>query len=226
MVLGCYYLTMIHEGLKGTGKVFTDVDEALMAYSTGELALEAPCKIRMTRVIDGVEHSRLVETTIGRVIFNEAIPQDMGMQKRVTVDDMFKFEIDEVVGKKQLAKIVDTCYRTHGVTVTANMLDDIKALGYKYSTRAALTVSVADITVPEEKKQILADADAQVQQIERRSRSWPTPTRRCSRLSASSSAAVCPRTSATPPSSASGSRRPTTSPSRCWRRWRSSTPST
>ena len=167
MVLGCYYLTMIHEGLKGTGKVFTDVDEALMAYATGELALEAPCKIRMKKTVDGEEYTRLVDTTIGRVIFNQAIPQDMGMQKRETVDDMFKLEIDEVVGKKQLAKIVDTCYRTHGVTTTANMLDDIKALGYSYSTRAALTVSVADISVPEAKQQILADADAQVQQIEK-----------------------------------------------------------
>ena len=167
MVLGCYYLTMIHEGLKGTGKVFADVEEALMAYGTGELALEAPCKIRMTRVIDGETHSRIVETTIGRVIFNEAIPQDMGLQPRNTVDDMFRLEIDEVVGKKQLAKIVDTCYRTHGVTRTSQMLDDVKALGYKFSTRAALTVSVADITVPESKKQILADAEAQVHQIER-----------------------------------------------------------
>ena len=167
MVLGCYYLTMIHEGMKGTGKVFTDVDEALMAYSTGDLALEAPCKIRMTKEIDGVKHSRLVETTIGRVIFNEAIPQDMGLQKRETVEDMFKLEIDEVVGKKQLAKIVDTCYRTHGVTRTSQMLDDVKALGYRFSTRAALTVSVADIIVPESKKQILADAENQVHQIER-----------------------------------------------------------
>ncbi len=167
MVLGCYYLTMVHEGMKGTGKVFTDVDEALMAYSTGDLALEAPCKIRMTREIDGVKHTRLVETTIGRVIFNEAIPQDMGLQKRETVEDMFKLEIDEVVGKKQLAKIVDTCYRTHGVTRTSQMLDDVKALGYRFSTRAALTVSVADIIVPESKKQILADAEAQVHQIER-----------------------------------------------------------
>ena len=167
MVLGCYYLTLEHEGLKGTGKVFTDVDEALMAYATGELALEAPCRIRMTKVIDGVTHSRIIDTTIGRVIFNEAIPQDLGMRKRETIDDMFQLEIDEVVGKKQLAKIIDICYRTHGVTRTSQMLDDIKALGYGYSTRAALTVSVADIIVPEEKKQILADADAQVQQVER-----------------------------------------------------------
>ncbi|MBE5807868.1 MAG: DNA-directed RNA polymerase subunit beta', partial [Clostridiales bacterium] len=95
------------------------------------------------------------------------IPQDMGMQKRETVDDMFKLEVDEVVGKKQLAKIVDNCYRAHGVTATSTMLDDIKALGYKFSTRAALTVSVADIIVPESKKDILQSADGEVRKIER-----------------------------------------------------------
>ena len=167
MVLGCYYLTMVHDGLKGTGKYFTDVDEALMAYGTGELALEAPCHIRMTKVINGEKHSRIVDTTIGRVIFNQAIPQDMGMQKRETIDDMFKLEIDEVVGKKQLGKIVDNCYRTHGVTTTSRMLDDIKTLGYKFSTRAALTVSVADIIVPPKKKEILHAAEEQVHRIER-----------------------------------------------------------
>ena len=168
MVLGCYYLTMVHDGLKGTGKYFTDVDEALMAYGTGELALEAPCHIRMTKVINGEKHSRIVDTTIGRVIFNQAIPQDMGMQKRETIDDMFKLEIDEVVGKKQLAKIVDNCYRAHGVTRTSTMLDDIKALGYKYSTRAALTVSVADIIVPPSKKDILKAAEDEVHLIEKK----------------------------------------------------------
>ncbi len=167
MVLGCYYLTMVHDGLKGTGKYFTDVDEALMAYGTGELALEAPCHIRMTKVINGEKHSRIVDTTIGRVIFNQAIPQDMGMQKRETIDDMFKLEIDEVVGKKQLGKIVDNCYRTHGVSTTSRMLDDIKTLGYKFSTRAALTVSVADIIVPPKKKEILHEAENQVQLIEK-----------------------------------------------------------
>ena len=168
MVLGCYYLTMVHDGLKGTGKYFTDVDEALMAYGTGELELEAPCHIRMTKVINGEKHSRIVDTTIGRVIFNQAIPQDMGMQKRETIDDMFKLEIDEVVGKKQLAKIVDNCYRAHGVTRTSTMLDDIKALGYKYSTRAALTVSVADIIVPPSKKDILKAAEDEVHLIEKK----------------------------------------------------------
>ena len=167
MVLGCYYLTMIHEGLAGTGMTFADMDEALMAYATGDLALEAPCKIRMKKVIDGEEHSRIIETTIGRVIFNQAIPQDMGMQKRETIDDMFALEVNEVVGKKQLGKIIDNCYRVHGVTRTATMLDDIKALGYKYSTRAALTVSIADINVPANKKEILTSAEKDVQRIER-----------------------------------------------------------
>ena len=167
MVLGCYYLTILREGAKGEGKFFADVDEALMAYSAGELSLQARCHIRLSRTVDGVEHRRIVETTIGRVIFNDAIPQDLGTKPRKTVDDMFLLEVDEVVGKKQLGRIVDDCYRAHGVTVTAQMLDNIKALGFKYSTRGALTVSVADIVVPEEKATILKDAEAEVHAIER-----------------------------------------------------------
>ena len=167
MVLGCYYLTIIRPGAKGEGKYFADVDEALMAYATGELSLQAKCHIRLTRTWQGEEHQKVVETTIGRVIFNQAIPQDMGTKPRKTLDDMFQLEIDEVVGKKQLGRIVDDCYRTHGVTVTAQMLDDVKALGFKYSTRGALTVSVADIIVPPEKATILSDAENEVHNIER-----------------------------------------------------------
>ena len=167
MVLGCYYLTILREGAKGEGKFFADVDEALMAYSAGELSLQAKCHIRLSRTVDSVEHRKIVETTIGRVIFNDAIPQDLGSKPRKTVDDMFLLEVDEVVGKKQLGRIVDDCYRAHGVTVTAQMLDNIKALGFKYSTRGALTVSVADIVVPEEKATILKDAEAEVHAIER-----------------------------------------------------------
>ena len=178
MVLGCYYLTMLDDRLEPEEvevdgkmvrkyKTYHDVDEALMAYGTGALKLEEPCDIRFVKEINGEKHSRRVHTSIGRVIFNQAIPQDMGMQKRETIDDMFKLEIDETVGKKQLAKIVDACYRTHGVTRTSHMLDDIKALGYKYSTRAALTVSVADIIVPPKKKEILHKAEQDVQNIER-----------------------------------------------------------
>ena len=167
MVLGCYYLTIIRPGAKGEGKYFTDVDEALMAYATGELSLQAKCHIRLSRMWQGEEHHKVVETTIGRVIFNQAIPQDMGTKPRETLDDMFQLEIDEVVGKKQLGRIVDDCYRTHGVTVTAQMLDDVKALGFKFSTRGALTVSVADIIVPPEKATILSDAEDEVHNIER-----------------------------------------------------------
>ncbi len=208
MVLGCYYLTIIRPGAKGEGKYFTDVDEALMAYATGELSLQAKCHIRLSRMWQGEEHHKVVETTIGRVIFNQAIPQDMGTKPRETLDDMFKLEIDEVVGKKQLGRIVDDCYRTHGVTVTAQMLDDVKALGFKTSTRGALTVSVADIIVPPEKATILHDAEDEVHNIER-------AFRRGRML----------KTSAIPRSSASGSRPPTTSPRRSWTRWMSSTPS-
>ena len=167
MVLGCYYLTQVRKGAKGEGKIFTDVNEALMAYQTGELSLQAKCHIRMFRTIDGVEHSRLIETTIGRVIFNEAIPQDIGLVKRETIDDMFKLEVDELVGKSQLGKIVDQCYRVKGTTITAQTLDAIKDMGYSYSTRGALTVSVADIIVPEAKKTILEEAEKQVHKIEK-----------------------------------------------------------
>ena len=165
MVLGCYYLTIIRPGAKGEGKYFADVDEALMAYATGELSLQAKCHIRLTRTWQGEEHQKVVETTIGRVIFNQAIPQDLGTKPRNTLDDMFQLEIDEVVGKKQLGRIVDDCYRTHGVTVTAQMLDDVKALGFKFSTRGALTVSVADIIVPPEKATILHDAEDEVHNL-------------------------------------------------------------
>ena len=167
MVLGCYYLTIVREGSKGEGMVFTDVDEALMAYDTGYISLQAKVKIRMKRMFQGREYTKLVETSIGRVIFNQAVPQDMGAKPRNTPDDMFLLEVDEVVGKKQLGKIIDMCYRAHGVTVTATMLDNLKSLGYKFSTRAALTVSVADIIVPESKKTILAEAENQVHRIER-----------------------------------------------------------
>ena len=167
MVMGCYYLTQIRKGAPGEGKIFADPEEALMAYQTGVLSLQAKCHIRLKRYIEGAWRTKIVETTIGRVIFNDAIPQDMGMTERVTPEDAFKLEIDTVVDKKQLGKIVDSCYRTHGVTVTAQMLDKIKALGFKYSTRGAVTVSVADIIVPEEKYKILQEAEEQVHKIER-----------------------------------------------------------
>ncbi|MBR4234941.1 MAG: DNA-directed RNA polymerase subunit beta' [Clostridia bacterium] len=170
MILGCYYLTIIREGAKGEGKYFTDVDEAKMAYDCKELSLQALCRIRMTKVIDGKEYSRIMETTIGRIIFNEAIPQDLGHQPRNTIDDMFLLEVDEVVGKKQLGKIIDDCYHKYGVTETSEMLDRVKAMGYKYSTIGSLTVSVADIKIPEAKKVIIAETEEKVHTIEKQFR--------------------------------------------------------
>ena len=167
MVMGCYYLTLIREGSKGEGKAFADVNEALMAYQTGNLSLQARVKIRMTREFEGETYTKIVDTTIGRVIFNEAIPQNMGFVKRETADDMFKLEVDCVVDKKMLGKIVDQCYRALGVTATSTMLDAIKAMGFKYSTIGAVTVSAGDIIVPEAKKTILEDAEAQVRKNER-----------------------------------------------------------
>ena len=167
MVMGCYYLTKTRKGAKGEGKYFTDVNEALMAYETGELSLQAECNIRMEREFEGETHTRIIKTTIGRIIFNNAIPQDMGTVPRKTLEDQFRLEIDYVVDKKQLGRIVDSCYRTHGVTRTATMLDAIKELGYKFSTRGAVTVSVADIIVPDAKKTILEEAEGQVHKIEK-----------------------------------------------------------
>ena len=165
MVLGVYCLTMIRPGAKGEGMVFTDVNEARMAYGVGELSLQAKVKIRMKKVIDGVERTHLVETSLGRVIFNEVIPQDMGFVKRDPndMDSMFALEIDKLVGKKDLSKIGDRCFRTHGVTTTSEMLDNIKSMGYYYSTRFAVTMSVADIRVPPDKPEILAKAQQEVQ---------------------------------------------------------------
>ena len=172
MVLGVYCLTMIRPGAKGEGMIFTDINEAKMANACGELSLQAKVKIRMSKVINGVEYQRLVETSLGRVIFNEPIPQDMGVQKRDPndIDSMFRLEIDRLVGKKDLSKIVDRCYRTHGVTTTSEMLDAIKSMGYYYSTRFAVTMSVADIQVPSDKPAILAKAQDEVHKVERQFR--------------------------------------------------------
>ncbi|GHU72030.1 DNA-directed RNA polymerase subunit beta' [Clostridia bacterium] len=167
MVIGCYYLTILHKGAKGEGKIFTSEDEAVMAYQCGELSLQATIKVRVKRVYDGEQHQRLIETSLGRLLFNEAVPQDMGYVPRNSLDDVFRLEIDFLVGMKDLKKIVDNCYRTHGVTRTARLLDDIKKLGFTYSTRGAITFSVSDIVIPPEKAQLLADADKKVSRIDR-----------------------------------------------------------
>ncbi|MDO5436150.1 MAG: DNA-directed RNA polymerase subunit beta' [Clostridia bacterium] len=165
MVIGCYYLTIINENAKGAGRVFSSQDEAIMAYSMGQITLQSPIKVRIERTFGDETEKRLIDTTLGRLIFNDALPQNLGFKKRECLDDMFQLEIDELVGKKQLSSIVDMCFRTQGEHRTAQVLDAIKALGFKYSTRGAITVSVADIKVPECKKTMLADADEAVRKV-------------------------------------------------------------
>ena len=166
MVMGCYYLTIEKEGARGEGKVFSDVDEAILAYNAGDIELQSVVKIRVTKEIDGEKLSTLLTTTVGRMIFNQAIPQNLGFCKRETKEDYLKNEIEYLVGKKQLSQIVESCFKVNGATVTSEVLDRIKALGYKYSTIGAVTASIFDMHIPKEKQEILADADTEVLKVE------------------------------------------------------------
>ena len=166
MVMGVYYLTIERPGAKGEFKVFCDTDEAKMAYACGDIELQSRIKVRIFREIDGVMKHRLIDTTVGKIIFNEAIPQDLGFVKRETEDDMFKLEIDRVVDKGVLGDIVDVTFKRKGATETARVLDNIKALGYKYSTIGAITTSVFDMHIPPEKKSLIEEGDARVIEIE------------------------------------------------------------
>ncbi|MBC8529653.1 DNA-directed RNA polymerase subunit beta' [Christensenellaceae bacterium NSJ-44] len=170
MVIGCYYLTIVRQGAKGEGKIFRDFDEAVLAYSVGELSLQAQIKVRITREIDGEKKTKIIDTTVGRLIFNQAIPQDLGFVDRSEPDSAFLLEIDGKVGRKELGQIVDNCFRVHGTTRTAQMLDDIKAMGFKYATRAAITVGMGDVQVPPEKADYLEAAEASVLKVERQYR--------------------------------------------------------
>ncbi len=165
MILGSYYLTLDKDGEKGEGKVFKDVDEAMMAYSTGYITLHSKIKVRRTGYINGEMGSALVDTTMGKIIFNNPIPQNLGFVDRSKPENALKFEIDFLVGKKQLGKIIDACIKYHGTEVTARVLDDIKSQGYKYSTRGAITVAVCDAIIPPQKKEILAQAEKDVDAI-------------------------------------------------------------
>ena len=165
MILGSYYLTMVKDGEPGEGKVFRDVDEATMAYDEGDITLHAKIKIRMTKEVNGEMVTELLETTLGRVIFNNPIPQDLGFVDRADPANAFKLEVDFLVKKGGLGKIIDKCIKVHGVTVAAEMLDKIKAQGLKYSTRSGITVAVCDAKIPESKKGLLASAEEQVDGI-------------------------------------------------------------
>ena len=165
MVIGCYYLTIDRPDGKGAGRVFSSPDEAMMAYQLGQLSLQAPIKVRLEREFNGEKGRKIIDCTLGLLLFNEVIPQDIGRKPRTCLDEMFALEIDSLVGKKELGKIVDEVYLKHGIHETAQVLDNIKSLGFKYSTRGAVTVSVSDIIVPPEKSQILKEADDQVAEI-------------------------------------------------------------
>ncbi len=165
MILGSYYLTLDKDGERGEGKVFRNVDEVMMAYQTGVIELHSKIKVRREMVIDGVKQSALVDTTIGKIIFNNPIPQDLGFVDRSIPENKFKFEVDFLVGKSGLKKIIDASIKKHGAARTSVLLDDIKAQGYKYSTIGALTVAVCDAVIPPEKKAIIAKAEDEVEGI-------------------------------------------------------------
>ncbi len=179
MILGSYYLTMDKDDEPGSPRVVTDengnehtvynvyrsVDEATMAYDEGDIGLHSRIKIRMTKEVNGEMVTKLVETTLGKVIFNNPIPQDLGFVDRTDPENAFKLEVDFLVNKSGLGKIIDKCIKVHGVTIAAEMLDKIKAQGLKYSTKSGITVAVCDAKIPETKKGLLAAAEEQVDVI-------------------------------------------------------------
>ena len=165
MVLGIYYLTQERPGAKGEGKIFKSINEAVLAYENGIITLHAKIMVHVTKNVNGEELSGNIESTLGRLIFNEILPQDLGYVDRSKEENLLLPEVDFHVGKKQLKDILQHVINTHGTTTTAEVLDDIKAMGYKYSTRAAMTVSISEMTVPPVKKQLLAEAEKKVEQI-------------------------------------------------------------
>ncbi len=166
MVLGIYYLTQERPGAKGEGKFFKNVNEAILAYENQVITLHSKIVVRVTKTTpEGEVISGNVESTLGRFLFNEILPQDLGFVERNTPEDLLKLEVDFHVGKKGLKQILDKVINTHGASKSAEVLDDVKAIGYKYSTRAAMTVSISDMTVPAKKPEMLAAAQATVDRI-------------------------------------------------------------
>ncbi len=165
MVLGSFFLTLDKSGEPGEGNYYSGREEAIMAYENGYLGLHAKIKIRIKKVIDGVEQSGITETTLGRIIFNDPIPQDLGFVDRSKPENAFKLEVDFVTTNSELATIVDRCIKIHGSAVTCEVLDRMKAQGFKYSTKGAITISVYDMTIPPEKEGLLDAADKKVDLI-------------------------------------------------------------
>ena len=165
MILGSYYLTMTLDGEKGEGKYFKDPDEAIMAYENHEVDIHAKVFVRVSKEIEGEIKTKKIETSVGRIIYNQGIPQDLGYIDRTNPEEMFQYEIDFPVMKKNMGDIVERTIRIHGLSEAAEVLDYIKATGYKYSTLAGVTFSVSDVQVPEAKKDILASADKEIEVI-------------------------------------------------------------
>ena len=165
MVLGAYYKKKKKEDDTGQGKCFRNFDEALMAYNEKDISLHAKIKVRFSKLIGESQHSEIIETTVGRLIFNSAIPQDLGYVDRSLKENLLKPEIDFIVGKKQISDIIDRCIKVHGTTATAEVLDKIKSLGFKYSTRGAITVSVSDAVIPPQKQELLEAAENNIEKI-------------------------------------------------------------
>ena len=166
MVLGIYYLTQERPGNPGEGKFFKSVNEAILAYENKVITLQSRIKVRITKTMpDGTEMTGIVESTLGRFLFNEILPQDLGFVDRSIPGNELLLEVDFLVGKKQLKKILEKVINTHGATKTAEVLDSIKATGYKYSTRAAMTVSISDMTVPPQKPEMIQNAQNIVDKI-------------------------------------------------------------
>ncbi|MGN0448389.1 MAG: DNA-directed RNA polymerase subunit beta' [Acutalibacteraceae bacterium] len=168
MVLGSYYLTLEIPGAKGEGKAFRDVNEARLAYDSGVLDLHARIKVRITKEIDGESKSKIIETTLGKLIFNDPVPQDLGFIDRSIPDNIFRLEVEGLVNKKLLGKVISRCIQVHGTAKTAEVLDNVKNQGYKYSTKSGITVAVCDATIPASKKDILAETETQVDEINRK----------------------------------------------------------
>jgi len=165
MVLGCYYLTIEKEGDKGEGKVFSSVDEAIMAYNEGIVTLHSRIKVKVTKEIDGKPVSKIIDATVGKLIFNEAIPQDLGFVDRSDPDHHFDLEVNRLVTKKELGEIIDKCIKKHGFTKTAVVLDKIKEFGFRYSTKGAITISVSDMIIPDVKQKFIDETEAKIEQI-------------------------------------------------------------
>ena len=170
MILGIYYLTLDKDGEIGEGKYFKSKNEAILAYENKVITLHSKIHVRRTVEYEGQEITGVIDTTLGKILFNEIIPQDLGFVDRSTPENALRLEIEKTVGKKQLKPILDKCINTHGATKTAEVLDDVKAIGYKFSTRGAISVSISDMKVPDEKKDILDDAQKRVDEITKRFR--------------------------------------------------------